>query len=564
MNLLESSSDVGASQSLSKAEGRKPEDKCNDVPTPVDATQISSAMKKLEKHGRPEDLDLEDAREISNQGRKNTTTADLSYKVAVDANVAPVTPSQPETPATLPSQPSAPTSTHKTQPKTIRLSGTSKTELPSPGIGPSQGSGQAPRRPSITSLNRPETPASERISDTLSYTSASMSRANSPPPSKIGSAPTRRVTKSQQKKERQDRARKAEEGAVKKEEPAPREEETVVQAPIVGRKKKTKKPKEKTGATADSTPAVTRPTSPELPELSVKEEMPPPPLAEPLKSTKENKKQIKLPPIAPVEPEPSQSIPATPAAAEPSQGTPAQSTAAEIFAHLHASGELPQNAIETLFKPITGASHRLDHNLDSELILSGHPSALNPNQIAQLDNNEPVVILLDNNNALIVFPNRRCLKGLTPKQAKRYKELHLRGHRATISPPNTDGQDAVDRLMLTYQSWGGRPAPAAASVPSQSEPMPTAQLTNRFADHNEPQALSPVPLSANSDISAPRSLLGRGTGHDLLLYQAEKRIMELEEAEAALVVERKNTEALEKRLNALIRKNRRLVLGSGN
>lgn len=541
----------------------RPNANTNDAPALVSQMQNSSAVEKLDKRERPEKLNLEDAKEGSKrEGETAEESAAESAEIAVDVKAAQATLSQPTTPATVPSLSSAPSSMRK--PKTIRLTGTSKMEIQSPSTAPSQVSEQVSRRPSITSLNRPETPASERISDTVSYTSASISRANSPPPSKMSSGPSRRVTKSQQKKERQERAKKAEGAAVKEEQPAPRVEEIIVQAPIVGRKKKTKKLKERTGATADSTPAVTRPASPEVPEPAAEEEVPPLAPAEPLKSTKEHKQQSKLPPVTSTGLQAMRSTPATSAANEATRGIPAQPTAAEIFAHLQASGELPQNTIETLFKPITGASHRLDHNLDPELILSGHHSALNSDQLAQLDNNEPVVIVLDKNNALIIFPNRRCLKGLNPTQANRYKDLHQRGHRATLPPLRTDGLDVVDRLMPTYQSWGERPASAAPSAPGQPEPTPTTQLTNRFADHNAPQALQPASLSAGSDTPTPRSLLNREAGDDLLLYRAEKRVMGLEEAEAALAVERKTTEGLEKKLNALIRKNRRLVLGSGN
>ena len=559
-----SRNDNGTLQSSSKTGAEASKNTPSNVSTPISLTQTSAATEKpnakekFEMRVRPQGLNFE----ATNEGLKHEggpiAGEDSPVEVAVDANVAQNTPSQPTTPATAPS---AASSMRRSQPKTIRTTKISKNETPSPSIAPSQGSRQASRRPSVTSLNRPETPASERISDTVSYASAPMSRAGSPPPSKIGSTPTRRVTKSQHKKERQERAKKAEGEAVKREEPAPKFEETVVQAPIVGRKKKTKKLKEKTGTTADSTPAVTRPASPELQEPTVKKEMPPPASTEPVKISKENKKQIKLPPIAQIELEPSQST-IVPGTVEPGRGTAAQITAAEIFAHLQATGELPQSGIEALFKPVTGASHRFDHNLDPELILSAHHTALGLHQVAQLDNNEPVVVDLDKNNALVVLPNRRCLKGLTPTQAYRYRDLHLQGHRANPPPSNTDALDAADRLMPTYQSWCERPAPAAISVQSLSELAPTAPLTNRFANHSPHQTLPPAPL--NTEMSASRSLLNRGAGHDLLLSRAEKRVLELDEAEAALAVERKNTDGLEKKLNALIRKNKRLMLGSGN
>ena len=562
MGLPEPKEDLDASQPMLKADGKRPEARNDEALQPANLMKNSEASKTGEKRGRPEKLDLGAVKERSNHMLENAAIRDAWTRATVDLKSHNLVPSQPATPVTVPAQQSAPNSARKTQSKTIRLTETPKYEISSPGTVPSQGSGQASRRPSITSLNRPESPASEKISDNVSYTSASISRANSPPPNKVGSAPARRVTKSQQKKERQERAKKAEEEAIKKDEPATKVEEPVVQAPIVGRKKKTKKTKEKTGATADSTPTVTRPPSPE-PQQPAAKEMPPPPPVGSVKGTKESNKQIKLPPIAPMEQELSSSIPGIPAPPEPDQGTPAQSTVADVFASLQASGELPANVIETLFKPITSASHRFDYNLDSQVILSSPINILKLDQIAQLDNDQPVVTVLDRNNALLILPNRRCLKGLTPVQANRYRELYLRGARATISPAIKDGQDPVNRLMPTYENLGERPTPAApASGPAELSSTP--QLNNRFADQSTLQALPPAPLSVRLDASAPRSLLNRGGGNSAHQYQADKRGMEVEEAELALAAERKNTEALEKRLNALIRKNRRLVLGSGN
>jgi hypothetical protein len=135
-------------------------------------------------------------------------------------------------------------------PRTLRVIATPKTEVPPPlsaASGPSLP--QIPtvdklrsRQASIASVNLPGTPASDLISDTASITSTSFSRANSPPPiaGKVGTAPVRKKTKSQAKKDRQERKKQID------------EEETiildnksdveVVQAPIIGRKKKAKKP----------------------------------------------------------------------------------------------------------------------------------------------------------------------------------------------------------------------------------------------------------------------------------------------------------------------------------
>ena len=545
----------------------------NNGSTSLASVSSSGTTDNVNKRERPEQLNLQSPKGKSKQGKNSNAVEGSLTQNAVETNMTPPSPSQPSTPATALSQSSAPSSMRKNQPKTIRLTGTSKPEIASPGTAPSQGSGQASRRPSITSLHRPETPASERISDTISYTSTSISRANSPPPSMSGLTPTRRVTKSQQKKDRQERARKAEDDASKEEESAPKAEENVVQAPIVGRKKKTKKVKERTGTTSESTPAVTRPASPEIAEPAAEEAIQPlPASAEPMKSTPENKKQAKSQPVTSIAPETNQANPAS-SSAEPSQGYPSQPTAADIIARMQASGELPQSTIDTLFKPITSASHRFDHNFDPEVILSSHHSALDLQQLAQLENNELVIVVIDKNNALIVFPNRRCLKGLTPEGAHRYKELYQGGHRVTPPLWSTDSTgDPLDRLMPMYESWGELPTATtpADTASSQSTSNPTALLTNRFAEpHTSAQAfaMAPPPSSGVDPSNSARSSLhnrAAAAGHDVNLHRGEQRVMEVEEAEAVLAVERKATDGVEKRLNALIRKNRRLVLGSGN
>ncbi|GKZ30058.1 transcriptional repressor proteinral negative regulator of transcription subunit 4, partial [Aspergillus brasiliensis] len=129
------------------------------------------------------------------------------------------------------------------QPRVLRVVDTPKTETPPPPSA-TQSVASIPaatkarsRRPSISSLSRPDTPG-DLGSEADLYTSASVSRANSPPASsRIGSAPVRAITKSQAKKERRQKAKEAE--AKKQESTAVVEEP--VQAPIIGRKRKTKK-----------------------------------------------------------------------------------------------------------------------------------------------------------------------------------------------------------------------------------------------------------------------------------------------------------------------------------
>lgn len=136
---------------------------------------------------------------------------------------------------------------HAAAPRTLRLVSTPKVETPPAVAAPPPPLPQIPtvdklrsRQASIASLNQPGTPASELISDTASMTSGMISRASSPPPTStiVGSAPVRKVTKAQAKKNRQERKRQEEE----KEKVEAGSDVEVVQAPIIGRKKKAKKP----------------------------------------------------------------------------------------------------------------------------------------------------------------------------------------------------------------------------------------------------------------------------------------------------------------------------------
>ncbi|KAH3918996.1 hypothetical protein HBH56_027470 [Parastagonospora nodorum] len=151
-------------------------------------------------------------------------------------------------------------------PRTLRVVPTPKTENPPPLSAAS-----APplpqistvdklrsRQASIASMNLPGTPISEMMSDTASVTSTSFSRANSPPPigGKVGTAPVRKKTKSQAKKDRQERKKQIEEEMAIEENKSDVE---VIQAPIIGRKKKTKKPTTIPKSLTKSQPASPKP-----------------------------------------------------------------------------------------------------------------------------------------------------------------------------------------------------------------------------------------------------------------------------------------------------------------
>lgn len=254
-----STSKPGAKAKLSKAMldigiSQRPRSKVkpvSDIPTTAvtphsktdQKVSLEASPKEAEKRHYPDKLDIAAAKESS---KKDIEAVDLSLASdnPVDPALVASNPSRPVTPSTGMSQ-LVVTAARHIEPRTIKVMPTPKGETLSqiPPISPPTAGVTASvtaskksisRRGSFTSTHLPSTPLSEKISDNASFTSTSMSRANSPPPSKIGSAPVRQVTKSQQKKDRQVRAKVAEEAPVKA------VAEGSIQAPIVGRKRRPK------------------------------------------------------------------------------------------------------------------------------------------------------------------------------------------------------------------------------------------------------------------------------------------------------------------------------------
>lgn len=161
---------------------------------------------------------------------------DPSTVIAPATSSASAIGSRPNTPLTTTSRLSD--SSTQRQPRVLRVVDTPKTETPPPFVTSLVGTGKSrPRRQSLSSNSRPDTPA-ELGSEADMYPSGSVSRANSPQASsRIGSAPVRSITKSQAKKERRQKAKEVE---AKQAEVASVTKEPV-QAPIIGRKRKTKK-----------------------------------------------------------------------------------------------------------------------------------------------------------------------------------------------------------------------------------------------------------------------------------------------------------------------------------
>ena len=490
---------------------------------------VSQPSKAVEKKPRPSKLDMI---AVNNATRKEQDSADTPGVTS-----GPL-PSHPPTPATTVSQTSGSSATRPNQVRATRAPPPPKAEtIPaSPATAPTIASKQTSRRPSVTSVDRPGTPISEKTWDDMSLASATLSRANSPPPTKVGSAPVRQTTKSQQKKERQARAKQAEEASKVEELPAKAVEP--MQAPIVGRKKKAKK--EKTLSTADSTPTPTRPTSPVPKEEEIAEGK-----TEPVTPVKESKKTASKIAADIKEPD-TLSSPPTPASHDQQRSS---LSAASIFGSLLKSGELSPTVSE-LFKNFSGLNHRFE-GLELDLTFADD-STVSDSQMHSLDQGEAITIQKSPTNHVVVLPDRSALRGLTAAQAARYLELR----KQALANGDVPSNQALAGLapVLPQVSL------AVARIPSSRASSEDRKLPNHFAA--SPPGSSSLSAHMQKFVGGGGGEGGRGGDEDSASKRTAATPLTVDGAEQNLASARKETEVLEKKLNALMKRNRRLLFGS--
>lgn len=506
-------------------------------PKPLSISVSENLQRLMEKRPHPGKLDITAAKDASKIEMESISSSSVQSKFVDPVSAI----SQPLTPAT-----SLSSAIRQIQTRTIRVISTSKAEnLPrlipaSPSIvniaASVVASKQISRRASLSSIHPPGTPVSEKISDNASFTSTSMSRANSPPPSKVGSAPVRQHTKSQQKKERQGRARQAEEVLIKKEDSSAKAiTEEPVQAPIIGRKKKTKKP---TRDTTDSTPAATRPSSP-TPKDEVFQDR-----TRPTTPIKESYKEIS------VQKDTKESeTPASPVASSSSDHHHKNLlAAASILSSLQKSGELPSTVLD-LFKGAPGINFRFEIN-QQDLVEQNIP-VLSEAQRRQIESGDAVVLDMINNKRVVILPDHSTLPGLTEEEAQRYLELR----RSIMSSTELAKFSSARCDIACYLHAGPQPANTAPSKPIRNyhTTEDLSVLVNRFVASASAPALAAATFPPYFN-SAPLTDEGMQRAKDV----------QFETAEQDMLTSRKETEICEKKFNGLLKRNRRLLLGSSN
>jgi len=466
-----------------------------------------------------------------------------SQQPSRDMTGTPSTISRPATPSTSVAETPV---RRTTQPRTIRVLATTtptpKTDTPplvpaitelkasTPISRPTPaGSKQPSRQGSVISLDIPGTPVSERISDTVSVmTDAdSISRADSPPPgiNRVGSAPVRSKTKSQVKKDRQERA-KAEEKKSTEIQVEAMPVEAVVQEPIMGRKKKAKKAPPAAG-TATSTPGPSRPPSPKPKAASVE---PPAPVAN--HELHKDQASTKAKPAAPVPaPEVAEVRPVTPPprvdpmptakAAEPtpppqrmSPVTPKSppSFQASLLAGLEAAGEI-QPELLNFFKTLPSFDFKYDVT-GADLSDISHTTALTKAELAKLDAGEAVRRGGDGGRTfsrVMLTPSRKALRALSKEQEDRY--LELEASTAATKPPykythkssTIDMQYLVDNILLEAGAQMLQP-PKPAPVAATTQPIPNPDVQAVYGDDalrflNQYILPTPVPSVSASTVA---------------------------------------------------------------
>ncbi|KAL5595263.1 hypothetical protein FOVSG1_008952 [Fusarium oxysporum f. sp. vasinfectum] len=480
----------------------------------------------------------------------------------------------------------------------------------------------------VSGSHRPDTPVSEMISDNASVVSASVthSRASSPPPSRIGSAAVRTTTKSQQRKQRKDVLKQetkliAEAPIAEAEVHAPimgRKKKQKKEKPI-----KTAQPD---ASTIPEAPA-DEPSQPPSQQEPVKEPEREPE-EKPVKSKNSQKKSIKSKgKTKEVETQPTPPPPASPKESTPdAQEPPArpQPDPASVFSEI--KNTLWASSVDKLqlFKPIANGSSRTDYSAAKNNAnkaehckdCSCKCGEIQDEDLAALRAGKPVRKQFHvDGSRMLITPNGDCIRGLTPEEEDAFLELQAAIANAAenpgsfIAPRHQPGSGAFS-LIKGRAVPNGRPNifPATAQLQSQ-DPIGKLQREDALSYINQyvlprlnlgatnmgfPKGASPTKDAAAASLNSlapyfygPDAAAGVGIysppdgaramqdfssagmsseerGKNFGMGVGGMPLMSVEDAEGALAAARRETEKLEKGLNQVIKRNRRLILGGNN
>jgi CCR4-NOT transcription complex subunit 4 len=468
-----------------------------------------------------------------------------------------------------PSRPQSPTiasdSTRKvTAPRTLRLTTTLPPPAPviAPAIRtlPATASRLPSRQPSIASIYIPGTPGSENISDDVSVTSTSLSRANTPPPpssSRVGSAFVRQNTKSQQKKMRQEKARQMTEELLTK------DVQTVVEPiheAISSRKKKSKAAKPSTPAPATPAAVTPVPSRPASPKMKAKPEEPP-------------KVEKPATPVKVETPPPPPPAPVTPVKA-PTPPPPAALTPASLIAELRSEHGSIAGAFDAFFRPFAqSVTHYKPTqpptlaDLTAENAIPPHQPDLQKEDIDVLLSGHAWRPMTDEQQRLwerlVISPSGTIIRHMEPQLEERFLAMeamnrqlpeNLRFHPIQHSNTPTDLDfPAVDINLLRREfegaSNGNRHRSANAMEKAVEEGSKKGSfLVDTAGKYVNEFIMPPVPLSPPNE-KAVKEEQQRDKNHILSVEDLERRLTEA----------RRFADDKEAGLRRLVKRNRKVI-----
>ena len=451
-----------------------------------------------------------------------------------------------------------------TAPRTLRL--TTAVPPPAPVVAPAirtlpaTTSRLPSRQPSIASIQPPGTPGSEHVSDDISVTSTSLSRANTPPPptsSRVGSAYVRQNTKSQQKKLRQEKARQATEEILTK------DVQTIVepiQEAITSRKKKSKSAKPATPAAATPTAVTPVPSRPASPKMKAKPEEPP-------------KVEKPATPVKVETPPPPPPAPVTPVKA-PTPPPPAALTPASLIAELRSEHGSLAGAFDAFFRPFaqTVAHYKptqqpTSADLTAENAIPPHQPELQKEDIDVLLSGNAWRPMTDEQQRLwerlVISPSGTIIRHMEPQLEERFLAMeamnrqlpeNLRFHPIQHSNTPTDVDfPAVDINVLRREfegaSNGNRHRSANAMEKAVEEGSKKGSfLVDTAGKYVNEFIMPPVPLSPPSE-KAVKEEQQRDKSHIVSVEDLERRLAEA----------RRFADDKEAGLRRLVKRNRKVI-----
>lgn len=261
----------------------------------------------------------------------------------------------------------------------------------------------------------------------------------------------------------------------------------------------------------------------------------------------------------------------TPASPGISSGADQQSknslTAAAILSKLQKSGDV-SSTILNIFKGVAGANYRFELG-QADFAESETGPILSAAQARQINEGDAITFDYPLNKRIIILPDRRLLRGLSAEQAQRYLELRKR----ILSTPEATmfhaPRHSIDRYLHAaphHRARSVKRAAAGAANGGEHAGLDDDQfcgLENRFVSPPLTQSsTSTMPAYWSASPLSEDNVGGVGAGAGGVVRRSA--VLGVNEAEKAMLAARKETDALDKKLNALLKRNRKLVFGNGS